>query len=64
MSDQEVCDLVFQYRSNMRQAAARLVEEASMRWQLEEDVIDDITTVILTFKDLNPDLQNPDLQHR
>ena len=48
----------------MRQAAARLVEEASMRWQLEEDVIDDITTVILTFKDLNPDLQNPDLQHR
>lgn len=49
ISSQEACDIVYShYREGPRKAANALVAESVRRWNLEEDVVDD-TTVVLLF---------------
>lgn len=49
ISSQEACSIVYKYWSQgPRKAADALVKESVKRWNLEEDVVDD-TTVILLF---------------
>jgi len=49
ISSQEAVNIVHPFRGNLHQAAARLVEESCTRWKREEEVIDDVTCVILAF---------------
>ena len=49
MRNEEVVDVVLPFfeKKNAEGAAEALVREAYRRWKLEEEVIDDITCVIL-----------------
>jgi len=49
MDDQSAVDLVHKYQSNLQLAAKKLVQESTDLWRREEEVIDDITCVILEF---------------
>jgi len=57
ISNEEACYIVWRHRSNLSDAADELIAESKKRWRAAEDVVDDITCVILTFCDLN--LQEP-----
>jgi len=49
LSNEQACEIVWKNRSNYKTAAAQLVNEASKRWKQEEEVVDDITCVIVAF---------------
>jgi len=49
MENKDAIALVHKHRDNLDDAATRLVEEACRRWRQEEEVIDDITVVVLQF---------------
>jgi len=49
LSNEQACDIVWKNRSNYKTAAASLVTEATKRWKQEEEVVDDITCVIIAF---------------
>jgi serine/threonine protein phosphatase PrpC len=51
LSNQEVCGVVWKYKHDYKEAAEKLVEEAHKRWKQEEEVVDDITCVIVGFND-------------
>jgi hypothetical protein len=42
--------MVYKNRTNPDEAARVLTQEATRRWQEEEDVVDDITCIILFLK--------------
>lgn len=46
----EACEIVCRYLPNYQKACDELCKEATKRWKAEEDVVDDITCVILGFK--------------
>ena len=48
ISNQEAVDLIAKY-SDPKEAALALVKESERRWRLEEEVIDDITCLIVYF---------------
>jgi len=50
ISNQEAVDIVYKNRTNPDEAARVLTQEATRRWQEEEDVVDDITCIILFLK--------------
>jgi len=49
LSSEQAGAIVWRNRSNLQQAAAELVEESCKQWKKEEEVIDDITCVIVQF---------------
>lgn len=49
MSNQDVVDLVSQY-DDPQKASAALAAEAKARWRKEEDVVDDITAIVIYLK--------------
>mmetsp|Transcript_2017 Transcript_2017/g.2708 ORF Transcript_2017/g.2708 Transcript_2017/m.2708 type:complete len:358 (-) Transcript_2017:322-1395(-) len=49
MSSKEAVDLVWRYRNDLPKAVDELCGEATRRWKQEEEVIDDITAVIVLF---------------
>eukprot|EP00823_Brevimastigomonas_motovehiculus_P007021 TRINITY_DN6042_c0_g1_i1.p1 TRINITY_DN6042_c0_g1~~TRINITY_DN6042_c0_g1_i1.p1 ORF type:complete len:430 (-),score=123.04 TRINITY_DN6042_c0_g1_i1:200-1489(-) len=50
LTNEQVCDIVWKNRSNWPLAVSKLVEEAANRWKQEEEVIDDITVVLVNFQ--------------
>jgi len=49
LTNEQACEIVWKSRQNLKVAAASLVNEASKRWKQEEEVVDDITCVIVQF---------------
>jgi serine/threonine protein phosphatase PrpC len=49
LSSQKAVDIVWENRADMKVAANRLVEESTIAWKQEEEVIDDITCTIVQF---------------
>lgn len=49
ISSQEAIDLVWKNHDNLKKAVDELCSEATRRWKAEEEVIDDITAVIVKF---------------
>ena len=51
ISNDEACDIVRPYymKNSAVGAADELVKEARRRWKMEEEIIDDITCVIIFF---------------
>jgi len=49
ISSQEALQLIWQYRDNLKLAADKLIEESTKRWKQEEEVVDDISCVIVSF---------------
>jgi len=47
LSNEQAVDIVWRAKDNLKNAAANLVAEASKRWKQEEEVVDDITCVII-----------------
>jgi len=54
ISNQDAVDIVNKHRASLPQAAEQLVAAAHERWTREEEVVDDITCIILDF---DPSLQ-------
>lgn len=54
LSSQQVCSLVWRYQHDMSVAAEQLIDESVKQWKKEEDVIDDITCVIIKLNDPVP----------
>jgi len=54
LSNEQACEIVWKHKHNYRAAAAALVTEASKRWKQEEEVVDDITCVIIGFNNPVP----------
>jgi len=51
ISNEQACEIIWKLRSNYRAAATALINEANRRWKQEEEVIDDISCVIVGFND-------------
>jgi len=51
ISSSEAMQIVWRYKDNLNKAVDELTAEAKKRWQAEEEVIDDITAVIVQFND-------------
>jgi len=51
LTNEQACDIVWKNRNNYKVAAQQLTLEASKRWKQEEEVVDDITAVIIAFND-------------
>jgi len=49
LSNEQAIEIVWKSKGNYKQAATALINEASRRWKQEEEVIDDITCVIVGF---------------
>ena len=49
ISNEQAISVVWKYRHDLQEAANQLVEEAQKQWRKEEEVIDDITCVIVQF---------------
>jgi serine/threonine protein phosphatase PrpC len=47
LSNENACDILWKQKDNLWKAASELVNEASKCWRREEEVIDDITCVIV-----------------
>ena len=51
LSNQQVCSIVWKYQQDLNEAATQLVEESQKQWKKEEEVVDDITCVIVKFNE-------------
>ena len=49
LSNQQVCSIVWKYQQDLNEAAQQLVEESHKQWKKEEEVVDDITCIIVMF---------------
>jgi len=49
LSNEQAVEIVWKNKNNYKAAATALINEASKRWKQEEEVIDDITCVIIGF---------------
>jgi serine/threonine protein phosphatase PrpC len=49
LSNEQACEIIWKLKPNYKAAAAELVAQASKRWKQEEEVVDDITCVIVAF---------------
>lgn len=49
ISSQEALQMVWEHRDNLNEAANRLIDESTKRWKSEEEVVDDISCVIVAF---------------
>jgi len=59
LSNQQVIDIVFQERNNLEAATKRLVDEADRMWRSEEEVVDDITCIIVQFNPFDDPIGEP-----
>jgi len=50
ISNEEAVDMVWELKNDFERANEVLMDESQRRWRLEEEVIDDITSVIVGFK--------------
>jgi len=48
--NQLAAEIIWKHKDNLEEAAQKIISEANKRWQEEEDVVDDITCVILFFR--------------
>jgi serine/threonine protein phosphatase PrpC len=53
ITSQEAIDMVVESK-NINEACERLVDEATRRWRQEEDVIDDITCIVIELNGYVP----------
>ena len=51
LSNQQVCSIVWKYQQDLSEAAHQLVEESHKQWKKEEEVVDDITCIIVKFNE-------------
>jgi len=51
LSNEQAVNIVWENRQDLKIAANKLVEESANKWKLEEEVIDDITCVIIQFNE-------------
>lgn len=49
LSNEEVINIVWANRKDLKTAANKLIEESANQWKMQEEVIDDITAVIVKF---------------
>lgn len=49
LSNEEAINIIWANRKNLKTAAHKLVEESANQWKRQEEVIDDITVVIVQF---------------
>lgn len=49
ISDESAIKLLWKYKDNLQEAANQLAEESTKQWRKEEEVIDDITLVLVQF---------------
>lgn len=49
ISNEQAVNICWQYRNDLDKAAKRLVAESEKRWRQEEEVVDDITCVVVGF---------------
>lgn len=49
ISNEQAVDIVWEHRDDLEKAAKRLVAESEKRWKQEEEVVDDITCVVVGF---------------
>lgn len=49
ITNEEAIQILWDHRKDLKKAAEALVEESTRRWREEEEVIDDITCVIIEF---------------
>jgi len=50
LSNEQAAEIVLKHQNNLQEAAQTLVEKSCDIWKKEEEVIDDITTVILQMR--------------
>lgn len=52
LSNQQIIDMVvpFYIKNNLESACDKLVREATLCWKAEDDVVDDITCVVISLK--------------
>ena len=58
LSNQQVCSIVWKYQQDLSEAAHQLVEESHKQWKKEEEVVDDITCIIVKFNQAVLDTQH------
>jgi len=51
LSNEEAINIVWANRKDLKVAADKLVEESANQWKMQEEVIDDITVVIVKFNE-------------
>jgi len=51
LSDETVVKLIWKHKDQLQEAANQLVEESTKQWKREEEVIDDITCIIVQFNE-------------
>lgn len=51
ITNEEAVDIVWKYKHDLKAAANALVAESNRRWRREEEVVDDITCVIVGFNE-------------
>ncbi len=49
IQNQEACNIVAAHMPDTTAAAQALVDEATKRWHAEEEVVDDITALVVSF---------------
>jgi serine/threonine protein phosphatase PrpC len=49
ITDDSAIKLLWKHKENLAEAAAQLAEESTKQWRKEEEVIDDITVVLVQF---------------
>lgn len=54
VSNAEACAIIWKHRDDYDAAAIALIEESTKRWKQEEEVIDDITCIIVGFNEPKP----------
>jgi serine/threonine protein phosphatase PrpC len=56
ISNEQAAEIVWKNRTNLKKAVTALVDESTKRWRAEEEVVDDITCVIVQFNAVNENL--------
>jgi len=51
LSNEQAISIVWKYKHDLGEAAQQLIDEATKQWRKEEEVIDDITVVIVQFNE-------------
>jgi len=51
LSNEEAVNIVWKHRHDLQEGANQLVEESNKLWRKEEEVVDDITCVIVQYNE-------------
>lgn len=49
LSNEQAVSIIWKYKHSLAEGVDQLIEEATKQWRKEEEVIDDITVVVVMF---------------